>query len=160
MQGDADAWAEVATVFDAGGHPARIGALLGVYHDEPMTNIADAAGIQRQSLQPHLEKLVEAGLVYRPVEQQTYAVTPLGRFIAVFIEDHLEIFVDVMAAIEEGEDQAREELRGTPENALSAKEFDRAVQRRKWELVQQELEDLLSERVGKPDDTDDAADDP
>jgi len=140
----------VAAVLQAVANPNRIRLLTGLYHGRSRLDLVDDLPISESGVSNHLRTMEEAGLVYRG--DDGWALSPLGVFFAVFLEEHVSVLADAMRRIESAEDEAKQTYADVP---MPDEERDRTIEWRKWELVQQELEDILSEQVGELDDTDD-----
>lgn len=131
----------VAALFSGVANPARLTILLAVAQERSMAAVTDELGITRSGVQNHLEELLARDLIYRPASgDQSYAVTPLGQFFVVFVEEHTEILHRAVTAIETAEAEAEEELAEFP---VSEEMRERAVAERKWELVEEELREAL-----------------
>lgn len=134
-------WQALASLFSGLSHRARIAVLLGLYEGRSITDIVDGLDITRGALQSHLERLIDVQLVYRTEEADPpYALTPFGVFFAVFLQEHQEMLLEAVAAVEEAKAQAAEEFAEVP---MSEDRVEQEVKRRKWELVGQELYDIL-----------------
>lgn len=139
---DEDApYVQLADLFSGIGSRARLAILMGVYHDRSMQDVADDLGITRSGVQKHLETLLGANLVYRPeTGDQTYVLTPIGHFFAAFLDHFGDALVQAVEGIEAAERDAKDEFTDVP---LSERALEREVQRRKWELVSDDLIDTL-----------------
>lgn len=147
---DAEALETVATLFGGIANPARLTILLAVAQERSMSTVTEEVGITRSGVQNHLEELLARDLIYRPESaDQPYAVTPLGRFFVVFVEEHAGILQRAVAAVETAEAEARDELAEFP---VGEQMRERAVAERKWELVEEELREAL--RVATSSDAD------
>lgn len=133
----------VADIFACLGHEARLAILAGLRDDQSMTAIASDVGMQRGSLQDHIERVIDCGLVYRPeTGDQTYALTPLGRYLLEVVEDEGETVVSVLRRHDEHAQRIRESLE---EVALSETERERAVTRETWEQLAEGFDELPEE---------------
>ncbi|WP_207587109.1 winged helix-turn-helix domain-containing protein [Halomontanus rarus] len=133
----------LAELFAGLGNANRLATLLGLYRGESVAAIADTVPITEQGVRQHADRLVEAGLVYRPeTADELYAVTPLGVFFAVFVEEHQDAVLRVVDAVDEAEEQARAEYEEAP---LAEETRERVVTERKWALVEEELADELQQ---------------
>lgn len=145
MGTDEEEWTHLAALFAGLANPARVAIIDGIRNDEEMPAVADQVGLTRSGIQKHLDTLIETGLVYRPPnEDRTYALTPLGQFFAVFLEQFGDELLAAVTAIEEAEQEARDELIGMP---VSDDTIERAIAERKWELVQDELWNVLKGQI-------------
>lgn len=132
-----------ADIFACLGHEARLAILEGLHGDRSMTAIASDLGMQRGSLQDHIERVIDCGLVYRPeTGDRTYALTPLGRYLLEVVEDEGEIVASVLHRHEELAQQIRESLEDV---ALSETERERAVTRETWERLADSFDELPEE---------------
>ena len=145
MTFEKDEWDQLAALFAGCANPARVAIIDGIRHGEAMPTVADQVGLSRSGIQKHLDTLIETGLVYRPpTGEQTYALTPLGQFFAVFLDRFGDDLLAAVVAIEEAEQEAREELTEMP---VSEDMMERAIAERKWKLVHNELRTILQDEI-------------
>ena len=131
---------DVSPLFAAIGHPARIRLVLGLYRDESVSEVVERLEMSRSAVQQHLERLIAEGLVYRPDDRErTYALTPIGTYFALYLEEFGPVLDEAVDEIKSGEARAREEL----EPLLSGDQLENSVEQRKWELVGERLAELL-----------------
>ena len=151
MASDVEEWEQLSVLFAGLANPARVAIIEGIRHGEAMPSVADQVGLSRSGIQKHLDTLIETGLVYRPpTRKQTYALTPLGDFFAISLEQFGDDLIAAVIAIDEAEQEAREELTGMP---VSEDTRERAIAERKWELVQDELKTILQDQIDSLVDT-------
>lgn len=152
-------WAEVemtnlAQVYRGLANKARIAALVAISSDTPITEVAEFFGMKRSSLQDHIDKLVEAELIYRPEEEsKTYELTPLGEYFITRISLDHENIPRVFEIIKETEERLDKE---TEEKKVKAKEMEipidekqlnRRLHTQKWKMNWEDIKDVLSEEV-------------
>lgn len=151
---DLDSWtkqdlerlAEVSNI----GHPARIAILLGLDSGKSTTDIAKFLDITRASLQDHVDKLVDAELIYRPSEKgQAYSLTPLGQYYAIRLQEDGNVIIKVLDRLDDSEQKVREEKGYTqPELEHSDLPVDegkveRELHTAKWERVMDDISELI-----------------
>lgn len=145
MANDVEQWEQLSALFAGLANPARVAILEGIRHGEAMPSVANQVGLTRSGIQKHIDTLVETGLVYRPPNTgQPYALTPLGQFFAVFIDQFGDALITAVTAIDEAEQEARGDLSGIP---VSDNTMERAIAERKWELSQDELQTILQNQI-------------
>lgn len=133
----------IADIFACLGHEARLAILAGLQEDRSMTAVASDLGMQRGSLQDHIERVIDCGLVYRPESgEQTYALTPLGRYLLDVVDDEGELVAAVLRRHEDLAHEIRESLEGV---ALSDTERERAVTRETWAELSESFDELSEE---------------
>jgi predicted ArsR family transcriptional regulator len=114
-----------------------------------MTTVAEDIEMTRSGVQRHLEVLMEHELVIRSETGDTlYRVTPLGRFFVRFTEGFAPALSEVLAQVEQVEQEARDEYADLPVNEQT---LERMVGERKWE-EQKELLQVLEK--WRPQETD------
>lgn len=145
--------AAVVEVMQAVANQHRLQLLLGLYRGVPRTELVSAAPISESGVSNHLRRLEESGLVY--YAEDGWTVTPLGVFVADWLEDHIDEVVSAVRRVESAEARALEELDDVP---LSDQEMNRAIIRRKWELARDDLADLLNVPLEAGDSTGDDLD--
>jgi len=136
----------LAELFDALGHEARLAVLQGLYEDVSMIEVADQAGMQRGSLQSHIDRLIRANLVYRPEESGvTYRLTPLGELVVEAVNQQGEVLSSLLKEMSSVECEIRSEFEDVP---LEGSDLETAVARELWDrLGEERVEDMLrSER--------------
>lgn len=134
-------WEALADVFSGVAHPARVAVVQGLHEDRSIPDIVEDLSITRGGLQNHLETLIDAQLVYRTGESDApYALTPIGLYFAVLLEDQEDVLLSAVEMVQEAEAQSRDEFADVP---MSDEEVDKQVTRRKWELVGDELYEVL-----------------
>lgn len=132
----------VAETLQAVANPNRIQLLTGLYDGRPRTALVDQLGISEGGVSNHLRTLADAGLLYRT--EDGWQVTPLGVFFAILLEAHGDVVADARRLIAAARSEAADEYTDVP---LPDQERKRAVEWRTWELVQDELEELLADRT-------------
>ena len=140
--------AVVAELLQAVANPNRMRLLRGLHHGRSRRELVEDLPITESAVSNHLRTLEDANLVYRGDDQ--WHLSPLGRFYADWLDHHSDTIVDAVRRVDEAESTARDELAGVP---LADQERERAIIRRKWELVQEELDELLTEPIDISDET-------
>lgn len=139
---DEDARELLAGLFAGVANGNRIGVLKGVEQGRSMKTVADEdVGISEQAVRSHAERLVEADLVYRTEgADQLYQITPFGRFLLQFIDEHADGIVAAYGAVDDAEDEVRSRFDGMN---LAEDEMSRQVDRLKWDVAEDQIEDEL-----------------
>lgn len=139
---DEDARELAAHLFAGVANGNRIGVLEGIDRGRSMKTVAkEDVELSEQAVRSHAERLVEADLVYRTEgADQLYQVTPFGRFLLQFIDEHADEIVAAYDAVEDAEDEVRDRFDGMD---LSEDELERQVERLKWDVAADRIEDVL-----------------
>lgn len=145
--GDTEDIAVVADLLQAAANPNRMRLLRGLHHGQSRRDLVDELPITESAVSNHLRTLEDANLVYR--DENNWELSPLGTFYADWLDQHSDAVVDAVRRIDEAEATARDELVDVP---LSDHERGRAINRRKWELASDELDELLPEQSGESSD--------
>jgi DNA-binding MarR family transcriptional regulator len=125
--------------YKALGHRARIELLLRFQEGEPnLSDVADELGMARPSLQNHVEKLVDADLIFQPPDSgRTYELTPIGEKAVERVRADESELAPLFQRTEDAEAEARERFSGLEEEmedlGLSTRELERKVNQEKWE---------------------------
>ena len=131
---------EIADIYKALGNESRIQILFQLYNGNPVSELTDELDITRSGLQKHIEQMIDAHLLYRPVDSdKTYALTTLGEF---FLHDINENQEKVGAVLDKYQSQLNE-LRGEEEETLermeeagvNTKELENKLQAQAWNQV-------------------------
>lgn len=130
----------VAETLRAIANTNRIKLLMGLYEGRSRTDITDQLPISDSGVSNHLRTLADAGFVYKA--EQGWQVTPLGEYFAIFIETNGAVVADAQRLIADAREDAREEYTEIP---LPESERERTVEWRAWELVRDDLENLIDE---------------
>lgn len=131
---------QVASVFKGVAHPTRVAALLRIDDVDSITELADVVGVNRGTMQDHVEMLREQDLVYRPSsESRGYRLTPLGRYVEGLLVRDGSRLVTVLDRLDEVESEVRDEFGAVEELPLDEGEVDRAVQTETWERIWDEV---------------------
>lgn len=134
-------WRALSILFSGLSHRARIAVIEGLSEDRSITEIVDDLDITRGAMQSHLERLIGARLVYRTGEAtEPYALTPIGLFFAQLLKQHEDQLLEAVELVNEAEAQAREEFADVP---MDEDRIEQEVKRRQWELVDEELYEVL-----------------
>jgi len=126
----------VADVFACLGHEARLAILRGLDEDRSMPDVADEIGMQRGTLQDHIERLIRCRLVYRPGDEaRTYALTPFGEDVVAWLDGIEPELEQRITEVTRAEREIREELESAP---LADGEVEQVVQRELWQRLAEE----------------------
>lgn len=137
---DSVPWGRVSETLAAFSNETRLRTLVGVLYQQPLQDIAEAAGVSENAVRLQIQELEDRELVYRTSEEKyPFQLTPIGRHLVEFLVDQGPIIAEAVEYVDEAEAEARGEL----EPLLSGQELDQAVAQRKRELVRDRLIDLL-----------------
>jgi DNA-binding transcriptional ArsR family regulator len=133
---------DLAGIYKALGNKTRILLLQQISEDSPVSELTHE-DMTRSALQKHVEKLIDTGLVYRPVESgKTYELTKLGRQCLQGINDDTETLLATLQEFEETLEQLqdeRKEVRSQMEEAgISTEELDNKLKAEAWEKIREE----------------------
>lgn len=132
----------LAELFDALGHEARLAVLQGLYEDVSMIEVADQVGMQRGSLQSHIDRLIRANLVYRPEESGvTYRLTPLGELAVEAVNQEGETVISLLEDMATVEKEIRLDFEQVP---LDGAELEKAVSRELWNRLEEKQFERLT----------------
>lgn len=123
-------------------HPYRIAILAGLKNGESLPEVADDVGTTRGTLQHHVEKLIDADLVYR--RNGTFAVTPVGRYMLARVQEWRDDLAPAFDRLDAARDVAEEELEPA-RDVLDDDEYDRKLHKTTWENAADDIADLLDE---------------
>lgn len=130
------------------GSDTRLALLIGLNHGYSANEIAKFLDMTRGGLQNNIYKMIDAGLIYRPGEenQSTYKLTPLGEFFAQFFATHGRDLLDVIAQIEQTENTIREDLQQSPlSDELDQNAKEKLIHTKAWNEIEEEVRDRLSQ---------------
>ena len=140
---------ELARIYQGFSHPARIAVLVAIDSGLNLKEASDFLDIKRPSLQDHVDKLVEAELVYRPSDGATYQLTPMGEYFMDRLVKEREYILEALELLDEEE----EELRGAKEPELKEldeydipideKELERQIHTQKWEDLGKKIQEMI-----------------
>lgn len=130
----------LAHVYKALGNRTRLAVLLQLEEGEPVTPLTEELDITRSGLQSNIERLIDADLVYRPVDKNpTYSLTPLGKLLVDKIhENHTEVtsllneYQNVLQDLEERESDTLESMR---ESGVDTSELENKLKAEAWESL-------------------------
>lgn len=146
---DEDERALVASLFSGVANPNRVAVLQGIDQERSMAAITEEVDISEQAVRSHAERLVDADLVYRTDGgDQLYKITPFGRFLVQFIAEYEDALREAFAEVERAGDEVRDRF---ADMNLSEEEVERQVDRLKWDVAAERIEDeleLLDENDG------------
>lgn len=131
----------LAHVYKALGNRTRLAVLLQLEEGEPVTPLTEELDITRSGLQSNIERLIDADLVYRPVDKNpTYSLTPLGKLLVDKIhENHTEVtsllneYQNVLQDLEERESDTLESMR---ESGVDTSELENKLKAEAWEELE------------------------
>ena len=131
----------LATVYKALGNKTRLAVLLQLEEEETVTPLTDELDITRSGLQSNIERLIDADLVYRPVDKDpTYSLTPLGELLVEKIHEDEDQITDLLADYEEILQELKEEesdtLESMEESGIDTSELENKLKAEAWEELQ------------------------
>jgi DNA-binding MarR family transcriptional regulator len=132
----------LADIFSALSNRSRLAVLYGLYEGSSMPEVAEFLDVQRGALQRPIEGLIERGLVYRPSDDRSYALTPLGVFLVERVREYEDALDTVVELLDEAEAAAREDMEAA-RSGMSERDFEKAVRTAAWERVMEDIEDEL-----------------
>ncbi|WP_313694143.1 ArsR/SmtB family transcription factor [Halorarum halobium] len=138
---DKATWEDLAEVYKSLGNEARLAVILQLDEGESVSQLTDELGMTRSGLQKNIERLIDAGLVYRPTDSdQTYELTVLGEFFVNEVREEkqhvdqvLEDFQDRLAELEEEEEET---LQRMEDAGVDTKELENKLRAEAWEELQ------------------------
>lgn len=134
---------QLTAMFNAFSQKTRLTILLGFYHGETASEVADQLDISRPGLQSHFVKMRDADLI-RKTDDGTYALTPVGTYFAELVEDRRGMLLSVAQDLTDAEAEAVDELEDEVDrNLISDAEWQRIVEDRKWELAEEAVREQL-----------------
>lgn len=133
----------LAIVYKALGNKTRLAVILQLEEGEPVTPLTEELDITRSGLQSNIERLIDADLVYRPVDKDpTYDLTSLGElFIGKIHDDVDEVnqllsqYQDILQELEEEEADTLESMR---ESGVDTTELENKLTAEAWEELEKE----------------------
>lgn len=138
--GDRDRLAEV---FMGLAHPTRIAILAGFHTNKSLSDIAEELDITRGTVQDHMERLVQAELMYRPeVDGGSYAVSPIGEHFLMLLEFEAEVLIPVFEELDRVETEVRNQFEST-NLPVSDRTVERSVNAEKWQRIADEIVPLI-----------------
>lgn len=132
----------LAEMFSALGNRTRLAVLYGLYEGDTMPEVAEYLGVQRGALQRPIEGLIERGLVYRPSDDRSYALTPLGVFLVELVREYADALDSSVEQLERAEQEAEANM-AAARSGMSERDFEKAVRTAAWESVWDEIADEL-----------------
>jgi len=138
---DKEAFEDLAEVYKALGSEARIAVLLQLEKGGAVSPLTDELEMTRSGLQKNIERLIDAGLVYRPTESdQTYGLTTLGDFFVQEVHDEQENVDDVLGnfrtQLEELQEGEQETLDRMEDAGVDTKELEDKLRAEAWEELE------------------------
>lgn len=140
---DTDSLSDLAEVYKSLGNETRIAVLFQLKEGESVSPLTDELGITRSGLQKNIERLIDAGLVYRPVDSdQTYKLTSLGEYFVDEIhneQEHVEdVLGDFRTRLEELREEEQETLDRMEDAGVDTKELENKLRAEAWEDLENE----------------------
>lgn len=142
----------LADVYQGLSYWARLAILIGIDEGKNLNEIADFVGITRGAMQDHMEKLLNAELIYKPDEPgTTYALTPLGEFYIDRIKEDSELIGESLDQLAEAEEEVgeeyQEELDILADSELAdQKKVGEKINTKKWEKAMDRVRSILFDR--------------
>lgn len=141
---------ELARIYQGFSHPARIAVLVAIDSGLNLNEASEFLGIKRPSLQDHVDKLVEAELVYRPSDGATYRLTPLGDYFMDRLTEERESILEALDLIDSEEDELWNQK--TPDQKeleeydvpIDEGKLERQIHTQKWEKLSEKIDELLN----------------
>jgi DNA-binding transcriptional ArsR family regulator len=133
----------LASIYKALGNKTRLSILQQLEKQEPVTPLTEDLEITRSGLQSNIERLIDADLVYRPVDKDpTYSLTPLGKLVVEKIhEDQTEVtdlldeYQDLLQELEEDESDTLESMK---QSGVDTTELENKLKAEAWEQIREE----------------------
>lgn len=130
----------LATVYKALGNRTRLAVLLQLEEGEPVTPLTEELEITRSGLQSNIERLIDADLVYRPVDKEpTYDLTPLGEHLVNKIHEDddevIELLADYQDVLQELEEEESDTLESMRESGIDTSELENKLKAEAWESL-------------------------
>lgn len=131
----------LANVYKALGNKTRLAILLQLEEEETVTPLTDELGITRSGLQSNIERLIDADLVYRPVDKHpTYSLTPLGELLVEKIREDEEQITELLAnykkILQELKEEESDTLQSMEESGIDTSELENKLKAEAWEELQ------------------------
>ena len=140
---------DLARIYQGVSHPARIAVLVAIDSEINLNEASNFLGIKRPSLQDHVDKLVDVDLVFRPSDEATYQLTPMGEYFMERLIDERIYILEALSLLDEKERKLRDKRE--PERKelneydvpIDEKELARQIHTQKWENLDQTIEEIL-----------------
>jgi DNA-binding transcriptional ArsR family regulator len=138
---DTDSLGDLAEVYKSLGNETRLAVLFQLEQGESVSPLTEELDITRSGLQKNIERLIDAGLVYRPTDSdQTYKLTSLGEYFVnevyrekTHVEDVLEDFRNRLEELREEEEETLERMEDA---GVDTKELENKLQAEAWEQIE------------------------
>jgi len=129
---------DLAEVYKALGNEKRLAVLLQLERGESVSPLTDELGITRSGLQKNIERLIDARLVYRPVDSdQTYKLTALGEYFIneIYREQTQveEVLSKFNTRLEDLQEEEQETLDRMKEAGVDTKELEQKLEAEAWQ---------------------------
>lgn len=135
----------VSRLFSGIAHRNRVVMLLGIREGRSMQDVADDLGVTRGGLQDHVERMIEAELIYRPEEgSRTYDLTPFGAYLADLIDADSTMLQEAFALLEQYEAAVEEEF-AAADLPITDRTKEKTIHTQKWERAWEDVENRLQE---------------
>lgn len=140
---------ELARIYQGFSHSARIAVLVAIDSGLNLKEASDFLDIKRPSLQDHVDKLVEAELVYRPSDGATYLLTPMGEYFMDRLVKEREYILEALELLDEEEEELRAakepEMKELDEYdvPIDEKELERQIHTQKWEDLDGKIQEMI-----------------
>jgi len=128
----------LSEIYKALGNKPRLAVLIELDGEGDVSSLTDDLDITRSGLQRNIESLIDAELVYRPVDvNQTYALTALGEYFVQQIEadsdEALSLLDDFQERYEDLEERESERFEVLEESDLDTSELENKLKAEAWE---------------------------
>jgi DNA-binding MarR family transcriptional regulator len=133
----------LATVYKALGNKTRLAVLLQLEEGEPVTPLTEDLDITRSGLQSNIERLIDANLVYRPVDRDpTYDLTELGKLFIDKIHDDVDevnqLLTQYQDILQELEEEEADTLESMKESGIDTTELENKLSAEAWKELEKE----------------------
>jgi len=136
---------QLASLFNGVSHATRIAILQKIETSKSLSDIADDLDVTRGTLQNHIERMIEADLVYRPEETgRTYQLTPFGEYMRELIDAEAPVLVEAANHISE-QAEAIEDSLDAAGVSMNEQTRERTVHTQSWEESINEIRQILDD---------------
>ena len=128
----------LSEIYKALGNKPRLAVLIELNGEGDVSSLTDDLDITRSGLQRNIESLIDAELVYRPVDvNQTYALTALGEYFVQQIQADADEALSLLDEFEERYEELREReserFDVLEESDLDTSELENKLKAEAWE---------------------------
>jgi predicted transcriptional regulator len=132
----------LSEIYKALGNKPRLAVLIELNGEGDVSGLTDDLDITRSGLQRNIETLIDAELVYRPVDvNKTYALTALGEYFVQQIEADAGEALDLLDEFEERyedlEERESERFEVLEESDLDTSELENKLKAETWEEIEE-----------------------